>query len=99
MSTLPADVLSLPDRGRLKVGAYASVVVFDPVAIQDHATYAKPHQRTAGVQHVPANGQFAISDGKATGAPTGHFIRGRAAISLGGSCKDAASQWPWKWTR
>jgi len=99
LSTLPADVLSLPDRGRLKAGAYADVVVFDPATIQDHATYAKPHQLTTGVQQVLVNGQFAIRDGKATGAPTGRFVRGRAAKSLGGSCKDAASQWTWTWTK
>ena len=75
LSTLPADVLSLPDRGRLKAGAYADVVVFDTATIQDHATYAKPHQLTTGVQQVLVNGQFAIRDGKATGAPTGRFVR------------------------
>lgn len=83
----------------MKVGAYAGVVVFDSATIQDHPTYAKPHPLMTGVQQVLANGQFAICDGKATGAPTGRFVRGRAARSLGGSCKDAASQWPWKWTR
>src|SRR5262249_35494364 len=44
LTSLPADNLSLKDRGRLKVGHFADVVVFDPNTIQDHATYQKPHQ-------------------------------------------------------
>lgn len=94
LSALPADVLSLPDRGRLKVGAYADIVVFDPETIQDHATFAQPHQLATGVQHVVINGRFALRDGQPTGAATGRFLRGRGAQVHGG-CKDSAAQWRW----
>jgi N-acyl-D-amino-acid deacylase len=95
LTSLPADTLSLPDRGRLKAGAFADVVVFDPATIQDHATFAKPHQLATGVQHVLVNGKVALRDGEATGAPTGRFVRGRAATAAGGACKAEASQWTW----
>jgi N-acyl-D-amino-acid deacylase len=95
LTSLPADTLSLPDRGRLKPGAFADVVVFDPATIQDHATFAKPHQLATGVQYVLVNGKLALRDGEATGAPTGRFVRGRAATAAGGACKAEASQWTW----
>lgn len=95
LSALPADVLSLPDRGRLKKGAYADIVVFDPATIQDHATFAQPHQLATGVQDVVINGRLALHDGVATGAATGRFVRGRAAKATGGACKASASQWIW----
>ena len=55
----------------VKVGAFADIVVFDPATIQDHGTYDKPHQLSTGVSDVIVNGQFALEDGKATGASTG----------------------------
>jgi N-acyl-D-amino-acid deacylase len=97
LTSLPADTLSLPDRGRLKAGAFADIVVFDPATIQDHATFAKPHQLATGVRHVLVNGQVALRDGEATGAPTGRFVRGRAATAAGGACKARADQWTWTW--
>ena len=66
LSSLPADNLSLKDRGRLRKGAFADVVVFDPNTIQDHATYQSPHQLSTGVSYVLVNGKMAIDDGKAT---------------------------------
>ena len=95
LSSLPADVLSLPERGRLKKGAFADVVVFDPATIQDHATFEKPHQLATGVSQVLVNGRFAVRDGAPTGAATGRFVRGRAATASGGACKADASQWSW----
>ncbi|WP_295998433.1 amidohydrolase family protein [Rugamonas sp.] len=95
LTTLPADTLSLPEHGRLKSGAFADVVVFDPATIEDHATFAKPHQFATGVSHVVVNGRLALRDGEATGAATGRFVRGRAATSAGGACKANASQWSW----
>ena len=98
LTTLPADNLSLPDRGRLRQGAYADVVVFDPATIQDHATYEKPHQLSTGVSDVLVNGRFAIKDGIATGAPTGRVVRGRAWTGApGGGCRKSASDWKWQW--
>ena len=97
LSTLPADNLSLPDRGRLKAGAYADVVVFDPATIQDHATFDKPHQLSTGVSFVIVNGKFALKNGVATGAPTGRVVRGRAWSGInGGGCRKSARDWSWK---
>jgi N-acyl-D-amino-acid deacylase len=97
LSSLPADNLSLPDRGRLKVGAFADVVVFDPDTIQDHATYDRPHQLSTGVSQVIVNGKFALRDGKATGANSGRVVRGRAwsGGAAAGGCRKAASDWSW----
>jgi N-acyl-D-amino-acid deacylase len=96
LTTLPADNLSLPDRGRLKAGAHADVVVFDPDKVQDHATYAKPHQLSTGVSQVIVNGEFAVRDGKATGAHSGRVVRGRAFSGMGGGgCRKSASEWTW----
>jgi N-acyl-D-amino-acid deacylase len=98
LTALPADNLSLTDRGRLREGAYADVVVFDPATIQDHATYEKPHQLSTGVSDVLVNGRFAIRDGVATGAPTGRVVRGRAWTGVpGGGCRKSASDWTWRW--
>lgn len=60
---LPADVLKLTDRGYLKPGAYADVVVFDPKDYRDTATFDKPHQYAAGVKWVFVNGVAAVADG------------------------------------
>lgn len=98
LTTLPADNLSLPDRGRLHQGAYADVVVFNPATIQDHATYEKPHQLSTGVSDVLVNGRFAVKDGIATGASTGRVVRGRAWTGApGGGCRKSASDWKWQW--
>jgi len=95
LSALPADNLSLKDRGRLKSGYFADVVVFDPNTIQDHATYEKPHQLSTGVSYVIVNGKLALDDGKATRAPTGRIVRGRAWKDGGGSCRASAKDWTW----
>lgn len=96
LSGFPAETLSLSDRGRLKVGYYADVVVFDPNTIADQATFAKPHQLAVGVKDVLVNGGFALKEGKATGAPTGRIVRGRAWTgSPGGGCRASPSDWAW----
>jgi N-acyl-D-aspartate/D-glutamate deacylase len=63
-SGLPADILKLTDRGYLKPGQFADVVVFDPKAYRDTATFDKPHQYAAGVQWVFVNGTAAVADGE-----------------------------------
>jgi N-acyl-D-amino-acid deacylase len=73
---LPAQQLRLKDRGRLAPGMMADVVVFDPAKIQDHATFAKPHQYATGVAHVFVNGEQVLRDGEHTGATPGRFVRG-----------------------
>ena len=63
-SGLPADILKLTDRGYLKPGAFADLVVFDPKTFRDTATFEKPHQYAAGVKWVLVNGQPVIANGK-----------------------------------
>jgi len=97
LSALPADNLSLTDRGRLRPGFFADVVVFDPATIADHATYEKPHQLSTGVDDVWVNGVAAISAGVATRAASGRFVRGRAWTgAVGGGCRASSRDWTWK---
>src|SRR5882724_995282 len=100
LTALPADNLSLKDRGRLKSGNFADVVVFDPNTIQDHATYERPHQLSTGVGYVVVNGKLAIKDGKPTGIASGRVVRGRAWTGVaGGGCRRSASDWTWTVSR
>ena len=96
LSSFPAETLSLSDRGRLKSGYFADVVVFDPKTIQDLSTYEKPHQLAVGVQDVWINGVAALRDGEATRAPSGRFVRGRAwSGALRGGCRNTSADWNW----
>ncbi len=92
LTSLPTDNLAIPDRGRLKAGQFADIVVFDPATIADRATYEQPAQLATGVSHVLVNGGFAFRDGKPTGAATGRVVKGRAAA---GGCRAAPSDWAW----
>ncbi len=74
-SGLPADILELPQRGYLKVGYYADVVVFDPKTFRDTATYDQPHQYASGVRYLFVNGRLAIDGGRFTGALAGKVLR------------------------
>jgi N-acyl-D-aspartate/D-glutamate deacylase len=74
-SGLPADVLHLPERGYLRAGYIADVVVFDPAKYRDVATYDNPHQYAAGVRWLFVNGEAAIKEGKYTGALAGRMLR------------------------
>jgi len=76
LAALPAQTLRIVDRGMLKEGFYADVVVFDPTTIQDHSTYAEPHQYATGMKHVFVNGAQVLKDGEHTGATPGRFVRG-----------------------
>jgi N-acyl-D-amino-acid deacylase len=96
LSGLPAHNLSLEDRGLLRTGYFADVVVFDPKTIQDHATFEKPHQYATGVSEVLVNGQLAIKDGVPTGAKPGRFVRGRGWTGReGGGCRASSRDWRW----
>jgi N-acyl-D-amino-acid deacylase len=75
-AALPAENLSLENRGRLAEGYFADVLVFDPATIQDHATFEDPHQYSTGMMHVFVNGEQVIKDGEHTGATPGRFVRG-----------------------
>jgi N-acyl-D-amino-acid deacylase len=83
LTSFPADNLRLTNRGRLAAGFLADVVVFDPAAIIDHATYEKPQQYATGVKHVFVNGRQVLRDGEHTGATPGRFVRGRGASVKG----------------
>jgi N-acyl-D-aspartate/D-glutamate deacylase len=74
-SGLPADILHLPQRGYLKEGYYADLVVFDPATYRDRATFDRPHQYATGVGFVFVNGKAAIEDGKFTGTLAGKALR------------------------
>lgn len=80
-SGLPADILKLPERGYLKPGYFADVVVFDPETFRDRATYDKPHQYATGVRYLFVNGKAAIDDGKYTGALAGKVLRHKSVTS------------------
>ena len=75
MTSLPADVFQLNDRGRLRVGAPADVVVFDPQKVTSRATYADPHHYADGIPFVLVNGVVVIKDSKHTGARPGQALR------------------------
>jgi N-acyl-D-aspartate/D-glutamate deacylase len=74
-SGLPADILKLPERGYLKSGYYADVVVFDPEKFRDVATYDKPHQYATGVRYLFVNGRLVIDDGKYQDVLAGKVLR------------------------
>lgn len=76
LTGLPAANLHLFERGLLKAGYWADVVVFDPSTIQDHATYLQPQQYATGVQQVFVNGVQVLKDGEHTGALPGQVVRG-----------------------
>jgi N-acyl-D-amino-acid deacylase len=73
-SGLPAEMLQLKDRGLLKAGYFADVVVFDPATIREIATFTKPHQYSEGVDFLLVNGKMAIENGKYTGALAGQVV-------------------------
>ena len=75
MSGYPAQRLGLKDRGVLKKGAQADVVVFDPETIADCASYTQPLQYPTGIEQVLVNGQAVITDGKTVGAKPGRILR------------------------
>jgi N-acyl-D-amino-acid deacylase len=77
LTSLPADNLGLDRRGRLVPGHFADVVVFDPAAIADRATYEQPHQFAVGVRHVLVNGKLVLRDGAHTGVLPGRALRPR----------------------
>jgi N-acyl-D-amino-acid deacylase len=76
LTRLPAQTFKLKDRGCVDVGCHADIVVFDPEAIADHATFEKPHQLATGVAHVFVNGVQVLRDGEHTGAKPGQVVRG-----------------------
>ena len=68
--------LGIPDRGVLREGMMADIVVFDPATIDDRATFEKPHQLSVGVRHGFVNGVAVVENGVVTGAKPGKALRG-----------------------
>ncbi len=79
MSGAVAARLGLPDRGLLRPGCCADVVILDAATIADHATFADAHQFSSGIRDVWVNGTRAVRDGQHTGATPGRVVRGRAS--------------------
>jgi N-acyl-D-amino-acid deacylase len=75
LTSFPAENLGIADRGRLEVGYFADIAVFDPTTIRDHATFAEPHRYATGVHHVLVNGVPVLLNGEHTGATPGRFVR------------------------
>lgn len=78
MSGMPAARLNLGDRGLIKPGMKADIVVFDPDKVIDKATFEKPHQYSEGFLDVLVNGKFALLDGKVTAERPGRVLYGPA---------------------
>ena len=75
MTTLTARHMRLRDRGEVRVGAWADLVVFDPERVKDVATFDEPHRYPEGIEHVVVNGALAIESGETTGERAGRFLR------------------------
>jgi N-acyl-D-amino-acid deacylase len=80
-TALPAQRMRLTDRGVLKQGMWADIVIFDPATIRDLATFEQPNQLSQGMDYVLVNGIPVISEGKMTGALPGKVVRGPGYIS------------------
>lgn len=74
MTTLPAQILGLEDRGQIREGFRADIVVLDLGRIEDTATFFEPHRYPNGVEHVLVNGEFVVDDGELTWALPGTVI-------------------------
>jgi dihydroorotase/N-acyl-D-amino-acid deacylase len=75
-TALPAQRMRLTDRGVLKRGLWADVVVFDPASIADRSTFSSPNELAVGMRWVLVNGVPVIADGQMTGAKPGQVLRG-----------------------
>jgi N-acyl-D-amino-acid deacylase len=76
MTSLPASILGLADRGTIAPGQAADLVLFDPVTVADRATFENPFQYPVGIDTVIVNGQVVLDEGKGTDAKPGKVFRG-----------------------
>jgi N-acyl-D-amino-acid deacylase len=92
LTSLPATNLAIRQRGWLRSGYYADIVVFDPATMRDNATFEKPQQLASGVDDVFINGIQVLKDGKHTGAKPGRFVRGPGWTGWpgGGACRQSS---------
>jgi N-acyl-D-amino-acid deacylase len=89
MSSLPAQILGLRDRGQLREGFAADVVVFDPAKVGETNSFEKPKSYATGVRYVLVNGVAVIDNGEHTGATPGVAIRGHGFKSRAASSSAA----------
>jgi N-acyl-D-amino-acid deacylase len=78
MTSFPAARLKITDRGVLRPGMKADIVVFDPATVSDRSEFGKPHQYSVGIREVIVNGEVVLRDGKMTGARPGRVLYGPA---------------------
>ena len=76
LTHLPATNLKIKNRGLLKEGYFADIVIFDPENVKDNATFQEPHQYAEGVEEVFVNGVQVLKNGEHTGATPGRFVKG-----------------------
>lgn len=76
LAKLPAENLKIKQRGEIRVGYFADLVLFDPATITDHASFDRPHQYATGVSDVWVNGTQVLKNGEHTGAKPGRFVKG-----------------------
>jgi N-acyl-D-aspartate/D-glutamate deacylase len=81
MTSLPAQIIGLTDRGLLRPGMAADIAVFDAQAVKDRATFEDPSQYPVGIPYVIVNGVVVIDKGEHTGAKPGRVLRGRGKTS------------------
>jgi N-acyl-D-aspartate/D-glutamate deacylase len=75
-ASLPAQFLGIRNRGLLREGFYADVVIFDPEMVIDRATFEEPHQYSSGIGYVLVNGKIVVDQGKITEERPGKVLRG-----------------------
>ncbi|MEM3652765.1 MAG: amidohydrolase family protein, partial [Nitrososphaerales archaeon] len=75
MTSYPAQRLGLRDRGKIAVGFWADLTIFNFARVEDKATYANPHQYPKGIEYVLVNGVPVIEEGEHTGARAGKALR------------------------
>lgn len=75
MCSFPASIVKLPNRGRLRAGWAADIVIFDPATVADRATYEEPFQYPTGIKTVVVNGVIALRDGQRSERLTGRVLR------------------------
>jgi N-acyl-D-amino-acid deacylase len=83
MTSLPAQTFSLRDRGQIREGFAADLVIFDEAPVTDKATFDKPHQYAEGFSNVIVNGQVVFDGQKMTGAMPGQALRGNGYVAPG----------------
>jgi N-acyl-D-amino-acid deacylase len=83
MTALPAARLGLSDRGLVRPGFAADLILFDPATIKDISDYSDPHRYSTGIVHLLVNGQPVIRDGRLTGLRPGRVLRKHAGVTGG----------------